>query len=71
MHVGGKPMFNELLAIELPEDPEQRIVALRVVCPSTAHEYIIRVPPSMKTVPQALAWTFDVKPGEYVLAQET
>ena len=71
MHIGGKPMLNELLAIELPEDPEERMVALRVICPSTAREYIIRVPPQMKSVSQALAWTFDVKPSEYVLAQET
>ena len=71
MHVGCTEMLNELLAIELPDDPEGRMVALRVVCPSTAREYIIRVPPDQTTVLGALAWTFDMKPSEYRLAQET
>jgi len=67
----GKDGINELLAIELPEDPEERMVALRVIDPSTGRQYIIRVPPDQKTVRGALAWTFRLTEQEYVLAQES
>ncbi len=71
MHIGEQDMFNELLMIDLPDDPEERMVALRITCPSTGREYFIRVPPDQKTVRGALAWTFDLEPSQYILSQET
>jgi hypothetical protein len=67
----GQDALNELLAIDLPGDPDGRLVMLRVIDPSTLRRYLLRVPPDMRTVRQALAWTFDVPEKEYVLAQES
>lgn len=61
---------RRLLAIELPSDPDGRLVAVEVNCPSTAHQYILRVPPTMKTCQQAVAWTFGIEPKEYAPAVE-
>ena len=71
MRPGQSDAVNELLAIELPDDPEQRMVALRVIDPSTDRSYIIRVPPDQRTVQGALAWSFNVPPAEYKLLQES
>ena len=49
---------NELLAIELPEDPGHCLVALKLRCPSTTAVYVIRVRPDQMTVQGALAWSF-------------
>ncbi len=63
---------NELLVIDLPEDPDQRLVALKLRCPSTSAVYIIRVPPNQKTVRGALAWSFGLDRAEdYVLQKES
>lgn len=37
----------------------------------TIKEYILRVPPEMKTVRQAVAWTFNMQEGEYAPVKET
>ena len=71
MRSGQADAVNELLAIELPDDPETRMVALRVIDPSTDRSYIIRVPPDQRTVQGALAWSFNVAPEQYQLAQES
>jgi hypothetical protein len=71
MRSGEPDMINELLSLDLPGDPDHVVVVLRVVDPSTGRVYIIRVPPDQRTVSNALAWTFDVEPGQYVLQQET
>jgi hypothetical protein len=60
---------NELLAIDLRNDPDGRLVALKLRCPSTAAVYIIRVPPDQRKVREALAWSFNV--SEYVLEAES
>jgi len=63
---------NELLSIELPEDPDRCLIALKLRCPSTAAVYIIRVPPDQRTVQGALAWSFGLaNPEHYVLRQES
>ena len=63
---------NELLSIELPEDPEGRLVALKLRCPSTAAVYILRGPPNQRTVRGALSWSFGLdRPEDYVLQQES
>jgi hypothetical protein len=63
---------NELLSIELPDDPERRIVALKLRCPSTSALYILRVPPNQRTVRGALVWSFGLeRPEDYLLQQES
>ena len=71
MRDGNCDSINELLAIDLPDDPDLRMVALRVIDPSTGRQYIIRVPPDQTTVQGALAWSFNVAPDKYRLLQET
>jgi hypothetical protein len=71
MRPGEPDTINELLWIELPDDPDRRMVALKVVDPSTGRTYILRVSPDQTTVRGALAWTFNLKPEDYVLEQET
>ncbi len=46
---------RRLLRIELPGD--EPLVCVSVFCPSTGRQYVIRVPPEMKTCHQAIAWT--------------
>ena len=67
----GKDSINELLAIDLPGDPDGKMVALRVIDPSTGRQYVIRVPPDQATVRGALARTFDVPEKNYILQQES
>jgi hypothetical protein len=45
---------RQLLFIDLRED--EPLVGLSCYCPSTARQYLIRVPPTMKTCHQAAAW---------------
>jgi len=45
---------RRLLSINIPED--EPLVCLSVKCPSTGREYVLRVPPSMRTCHQAAAW---------------
>jgi hypothetical protein len=71
MRSGEPEMINELLSLDLPGDPDRRMIALKVIDPSTGRTYIIRVPPNQTTVRGALAWTFNVEPEQYVLQQET
>lgn len=56
---------RRLLSIDTPHDPDRRVVAVEVVCPSTGRRYLLRVPPSMRTCTQAVAWTFGIE-GEEV-----
>jgi len=50
---------------------EEELALVKVKCPSTGAFYTLRVPPGMKTVKSAVAWTFDVKPNEYNPIKET
>jgi antitoxin component YwqK of YwqJK toxin-antitoxin module len=50
---------------------EEPICLVRVRCPSTGTFYTLRVPPSMKTIKDAVAWTFGMKNKEYVPEIET
>jgi hypothetical protein len=65
--VGGA---RQLLRIELQDD--EPLVCLSVIDPSTAHQYILRVPPTMTTCRQAAAWIagFD-NPADYHPLMET
>jgi hypothetical protein len=61
---------RELLHVKLEGDED--LVCVSVRCPSTARHYLIRVPPTMKTCHQAVAWTagFD-NPDDYKPTAET
>jgi len=59
---------NQLVSVKRqPED----FVFVKVKDSSTPRKYMLRVPPSTKTVREGIAWTFKLKPEEYVLEQET
>ena len=49
------------------EDP---IYLVKVKCPTTGAFYTLRVPPSARTVKEAVAWTFGMKDKEYSPEQE-
>lgn len=61
---------RRLLRVDLPGD--EPLVCVAVICPSTARQYLIRVPPAMRTCRQALAWVagFD-NPDDYWPLVET
>jgi len=62
----------ELVSIDLPEDPDRYLRALKLRCPSTNAVYVVRVPPEMVTAQQALAWTAGLENAEdYMLAAES
>jgi len=50
---------------------EEPISLVKVQCPSTGVFYTLRVPPRMKTVKQAVAWTFNMEDSEYAPLGET
>jgi hypothetical protein len=68
---GGPDQINELLSIDLADDAAERMVCLRVICPSTGNQYVLGVDKDMRRVRQAIAWTFRMTEVEYSLAQET
>lgn len=47
--------LRRLYSVELPGD--EPLVVVSVICPSTGRHYLIRVPPTMRTCRQAVAWT--------------
>jgi hypothetical protein len=65
--VGGP---RRLLRLKL--DGDEDLVCVTVVCPSTARQFMLRVPPTMQTCRQAVAWTagFD-DPAQYNPLVET
>ena len=60
----------ELVRIDWHER-EEPICLVKVKCPSTGAFYTLRVPPSVLTVKEAVAWTFGLKPNEYCPEKET
>lgn len=61
---------RRLLRVDLFDD--EPLVCLAVQCPSTAHHYMLRVPPTTRSCRQAAAWLagFD-NPDDYRPLQET
>lgn len=61
---------RRLLRVPIPRDED--LVCVSVTCPSTGRQYILRVPPTMRTCRQAVAWIagFD-NPGQYRPLMET
>jgi hypothetical protein len=64
-----KSTIGELLKIKLQGDED--IVLLSVKDASTDRNYLLRVPPNMKTALQAKAWTFGFKENEFNPIVET
>jgi antitoxin component YwqK of YwqJK toxin-antitoxin module len=60
----------ELVRIDCAVEPEP-IYLVKVKCPSTGAFYTLRVPPRIKSVKQAVAWTFGLEAKEYVPEIET
>jgi len=59
-----------LYALQLPDEWEQQVI-VEVVCPSTGRHYWLRVPPTMRQVREAIAWTFGLTAYEYQPSVET
>jgi len=47
------------------------MVMVKVIDSTTNNIYLLRVPPDMQTVSQAVAWTFDMNKEEYRPLKET
>lgn len=47
---------GERQLISIPLEGDEPVVALRVICPSTAHTYVLRVPPHLRSCRRAAAW---------------
>jgi hypothetical protein len=63
---------GERRLLRVPLEGDEPLVCLAVICPSTGRQYLLRVPPSMRTCHQAAAWIagFD-NPSHYRLAAES
>jgi hypothetical protein len=63
---------GERRLLRLPIEGDEDLVCVAVQCPSTGHRFVLRVPPSMTTCRQAVAWTagYD-NPNDYAPVQET
>jgi hypothetical protein len=60
-----------LYEVELPDDPERVARYVQVQDASTPHQYFLRVPPTIQTAAEAVAWTFGATVEEYHPVQET
>ncbi len=62
-------LWGTLYRMELPGD--EPLVMVKVTCPSTGRKYFLRVPPTVRTAREAIAWTFDMQPRAYKPVNET
>ncbi len=60
-----------LYEVELPDDPERVARYVQVQDSSTERQYFLRVPPTIQTAAEAIAWSFGLSVEEYGPAQET
>ena len=68
-----RDMRYALYKVQLNDDPRlgKRLARLlRVTCPSTGHEAILRVPPRIDSAVEAVAWTFGITPEQYAELRE-
>jgi DNA integrity scanning protein DisA with diadenylate cyclase activity len=65
----NKDKRGELIKLQVRKEEPMKFV--KVKDSSTDREYIIRVPPNMKTCTEALAWTFSMSEQEYRPEKET
>ncbi|MGK7931485.1 MAG: DUF6745 domain-containing protein [Microcystaceae cyanobacterium] len=61
-----KDAGGERQLISIPFEDDEPLMMLKVICPSTGHLHILRVPPYLQTCHQAAAWVagFD-NPNDY------
>jgi hypothetical protein len=59
-----------LYEVALPDDPEEVARYVQVQDTSTTRQYFLRVPPTVQTATEAVAWSFQVAAEEYGPAQE-
>ena len=60
-----------LYEVALPRDPEQVARYVQVQDASTDRSYFLRVPPTIQTAAEAVAWSFGLSVEDYHPAQET
>jgi hypothetical protein len=60
-----------LYEVALPDDPERVARYVQVQDASTPHQYYLRVPPTIQTVTEAIAWSFNMTMEDYRPALET
>ncbi len=60
-----------LYEVQLPNDPERVARYVQVQDASTESSYYVRVPPTVHTAAEAVAWTFQLKGAGYHPTQET
>lgn len=61
---------NELVRIVWHRE-EEPVFLVKVQCPTTGAFYMLRVPPSVTTIRQAVAWTFGVAENDYHPQEES
>ena len=61
-----KDVGGERQLVYIPFEDDEALMILKVICPSTGHTHVLRVPPYMQTCHQAAAWIagFD-NPDDY------
>jgi hypothetical protein len=60
-----------LYEVKLPRDPERVARYVQVQDASTTRQYFLRVPPTIQTAAEAVAWSFRVDAATYQPDQET
>jgi hypothetical protein len=61
-----------LYEVRLPEDDSERVARyVQVQDASTERQYLLRVPPTLQTAAEAVAWSFQLTVEAYAPAQET
>jgi hypothetical protein len=66
-----KDQFGELVEVDLVSDPDKVARYVKVKDASTTRVYYLRVPPTVETAQQAVAWTFGLSEKEYVAKEQT
>ena len=61
---------GELISIDLGDDPERVAHYVHVQDSSTERQYYLRVPPTITSADEAVAWTFGMDAQEYQPEQE-
>lgn len=63
---------GERRLVRVPLEGDEDLVCVAVQCPSTRRQYVLRVPPNMRTCRQAVAWVAGFNdPDAYQLVVET
>lgn len=60
-----------LYEVALPDDPERVARYVQVQDASTPRQYMLRVPPTIQTAAEAVAWSFQIGVEDYHPTQET